>query len=457
MKEFKQILQKLFHISPTQMIILGFILVILIGGLLLMLPISSADGNAASASDAFFTAVSSTCVTGLVVRDTMIEWSRFGQIVIIAMIQIGGLGFMTFTVLISILLKRRITPRERMIIAESFNLNTYEGIVKKIRMILIGTVIAEGIGAVILATQFIPIFGIGEGIFKAIFHSISSFCNAGFDLMGQHAGAYSSLACFDSSPLILFTQISLILVGGIGFVVWDDIYSFFRRRSRLSIYTKLVLMITAVLVLGGTLIFALLEWNNPGTIGGMTPLNKLVNSTFYAVTLRTAGFTTFNTAALRNISVLISCLFMFIGGASGSTAGGIKMVTFWLILYSVVRVAQGYNDINVFGRRISLRTVLRALTIAIIGMVFITAASVFITLVEDVSLSAAIYECTSAFATVGISMGMTPALSGISRLVLMLLMFMGRVGILTITYSLMLNSAKKKSCISYPEIQIMIG
>ncbi len=453
----KKLFKQSPHIAPAQFIIIGFLLLILLGGMLLMLPISSADGRSASASDAYFTAVSATCVTGLAVRDTMTEWSHFGHAVILTMIQIGGLGFMTFIVLISILLKRRITPRERMVIAESFNLNTYEGIVKLIRMILIGTLIVESIGAVLLATQFVPIMGVGEGIFAAIFHSVSAFCNAGFDLMGEQFGSYSSLGGFAESPFILLTHIALILIGGIGFVVWDDVSSLIRSRTRLSIYTRLVLIMTAILVIGGSVVFALLEWSNPETIGGMSPFNKIVNSLFYAVTLRTAGFTTFDSGALTSISVLISCLFMFIGGASGSTAGGIKMVTFLLIIYSVFRVAQGYREIYIFGRKISLHTVLHALTIAIIGMVCIASATVGITLLEGASLTEVIYECTSAFATVGISMGMTPSLSVIGRLVLMLLMFMGRVGILTITFSIMLNSVQKKSCIGYPEIQIMIG
>lgn len=445
------------HISPTRMIILGFLAVILVGGILLMLPISSADRNAASASDAFFTAVSATCITGLAVRDTMTEWSRFGHTAILCMVQIGGLGFMTFTVLVSILLKRRITPRERIILAESFNLNTYEGIMKLIRMILIGTLLIELAGAFILATQFIPLFGVGEGIYRAVFHSISSFCNAGFDLMGDYSGAYSSLVGFAESPIVLLTKAILILLGGIGFVVWEDILSFLRNRSRLSIYTRLVLGLTVVLVVGGSLIFALLEWNNPETIGNMTPAYKLLNAVFYAVSLRTAGFTTFNIMELNSASMLISCIWMFIGGASGSAAGGIKMVTFWLLLYSALRIAQGYGEINIFGRKIPLRSVMRALTVTIIGILCIAAAAIVLSLSEEASLTEVLYECIAAFTTTGISMSITPTLSVIGRLVVMLLMFMGRVGILTVTFSIMLDGTKKKSCITYPEIQLMIG
>nr|MBQ4317687.1 Trk family potassium uptake protein [Clostridia bacterium] len=315
------------RLTAGQILIIGFAAVILIGTTLLTLPISSQSGEFTSVRTAKFTSVSATCVTGLIIEDTALYWSGFGQTVIICMIQIGGLGFMTMTVLFSMLIKRTITPRERIIISQSLGLNTNSGMISLVRRILIGTFAVEGIGAAILATQFIPIFGLRDGIIKGIFHSISAFCNAGFDLLGTYSGAYSSFASFRDNVVVNVTLMLLILIGGIGFIIWDDIVDWIKKRDRITVYTKFILICSAILVFGGALVILLIEYNNPKTIGNLPFGEKLLASFFQAVTTRTAGFATIDNTLFTDAGKVFSMFLMFIGGASGSTAGGVKVGT----------------------------------------------------------------------------------------------------------------------------------
>lgn len=443
----------------TGIITFGILLVVLVGALLLILPISSADGTFTHPLDALFTAVSATCVTGLVVVDTATHWSIFGQTVIILMIQIGGLGFMTMAVLMSLIVKKAVSPKARMLVAMSYNLNSYESTLELVKRIIIGTVTLEGLGAVALATQFIPIFGWGDGIFKSIFHSISAFCNAGFDLLGTTSGPFTSLVMFKSNPVVIVTLGLLIILGGIGFLVWSDIINLVRKKKRMSVYSKFVLIITAILLVVGTAVFLAAEYNNPKTLGGLPFGEKLLCAFFQSVTLRTAGFASIDNTALYDVSKFTSLLLMFIGGASGSTAGGVKVGTVGILLCSVWNAAIGKRDTVVFKRRISTENLIRAtavITVQLIMIVLSTAILIMDT-PEGTDIVALAFETTSAIGTVGLSLGLTPILAPLSKIVVMCLMYFGRVGILSITFSVMVNLSESRSSITYPDANMLVG
>ena len=444
------------QMSATQIIVLGFFAVIMTGTLLLMLPAASADGLSTSPLTAMFTSVSATCVTGLVVVDTGLYWSGFGQAVILSMIQIGGIGFMTVAVSMSMLLRRTITPREKMILAQSFNLNSVEGLIRLVRKILIGTFVIESFGAAVLACRFVPMFGFFDGIWKSVFHSISAFCNAGFDLMGPYSGEFSSLMQFSGDYVVNITIILLIVTGGIGFVVWSELYELIRKKKRLSVYCKFVLIVTAILIVGGFALILLSEWSNSATLGELPVHGRILAALFQSVTTRTAGFSTIDLTQMTDISKLLFLVLMFIGGASGSTAGGVKVATFGLVIWTVYRVARGETEIMLFRRKISEANVLRALSIVVIQLVIcMVGASVM--LAGGAELMPALFEVFSASATVGLSLSLTPMLSALCQVTLMIMMFFGRVGILTITYAIMVKIANTKPCISYAEAQMMIG
>lgn len=441
----------------TRIIILGFLSVVLVGTLLLCLPISSNKGGFTNPLDAAFTAVSATCVTGLVTLDTATHWSLFGQIVILVMIQIGGLGFMTVAVQLSLLIKRAVTPKERMLVAMSYNIDSYDKTGELMRRIWIGTLCIEVVGAAVLSTRFIPLFGVGDGIYKSIFHAISAFCNAGFDIFGAFSGEFRSVAYFAEDPVVNITLMFLIVMGGIGFIVWNDIVNFIVRKKRISVYSKFVMIITVILIFGGAVVFALLEWNNPETIGNMSVGNKIMASTFQSVTLRTAGFAAIDQAGLMQPSQLISVILMFIGGASGSTAGGVKVGTIGVIICTIWATAIGKKDAVIFKRRISSASFMRAVTIVSIQLCLVFIGTMVVAESMGCSVMTALFEAASASGTVGISLGITPELNIISKLVIMTLMFLGRVGILTVTYGVMVNLSESYSTISYPDANMLIG
>ncbi len=447
-------------LSPTVIILLGFISLILVGALLLSLPIASAGRSFTNPIDALFTAVSSTCVTGLVTLDTGVYWSAFGKTVIIMLIQIGGLGFMTMAVMMSMFIKRQITPRERILAAQSLGLTGVGGTVKLVKRILIGTFAAEGLGAILFAVRFVPLFGWARGIAYSVFHSVSFFCNAGFDILdgtGGYGGGFSSLISFSGDPLIVFTAVFLIVFGGIGFVVWDDFYDLITKRDPLTVYTKFILTLTAILVFGGTVIILASEWSNPETVGNLPFGEKLMTALFQSVTTRTAGVDMINQSSMTDVSKLFSMILMFIGGVSGSTAGGIKVGTFGVLVLAIVSFAKGLDDVVMFRRRIPHSTVIRALAIVGIDLAAVIAAATVINLSSGVSMTASLYEAISGIATVGLSLGVTPTLAVSGKIAVMILMFFGRVGVLTVTYSLLLKNAKAKSLLRYPDINLMIG
>lgn len=446
------------RLNSTAILAGGFLVVILAGTLLLMLPVSSASGTITPFEDCIFTSVSATCVTGLITVDTATHWSHFGQTVILFMIQIGGLGFMMLTVMLSLLLRRNLTPRDRMLLMKSYNIDQYGTTLQLVRRICIGTFGIEFVGAALLSIRFIPDFGVGEGIFKSIFHSVSAFCNAGFDTIGIGNEAIGSLSYYVSDPLINGTLMALIIIGGIGFVVWNDVINLITRRAQLSVYSKLVLIVTSILLVGGTVGFAALEWNNPETIGNLAAGEKIMASAFHSTTLRTAGFAMIDNGAMQEASQLISIAFMFIGGASGSTAGGIKVATIGIIFYTVARVFCGKREIILFKRKISDEAFIRATSIVIIQMTMILlSAGLIATTNTEHGMISVLFEVASASGTVGLSLGITSLLSRFAQAILMLCMYFGRVGILTVTYAIMVRLDNNDSSITYPKTNIMIG
>ena len=448
-------IRRKIRLRPTTMIIAMFGLIILTGAVLLNLPIASRDGQSIGFLDALFTATSAGCVTGLIVADTYQQWSYFGQLVILALIQIGGLGFMTMATLVSLFFRRTITYRERLLMAESLNQNHTTGIVRMTQHILIGTFILEATGALLLSINFIPRFGVVGGIYRGIFHSVSSFCNAGFDLMGKH-GAFSSLTEYQPNVVVNIVIMGLIILGGLGFAVWEDIITV-RGFKNYKLHTKLVLLITAILLIFGTVAFFALEYNNPETLGPMSMKNKIMGAAFQSTTVRTAGYNTIDQAGMTEGSKFISILLMFIGGSPGSTAGGVKTVTMGILLFTVFASIHASSDVNIYGRRMKRNNIYRAVSIVLIALAAIVVATIILMIADNVTLTESLFETVSAFGTVGLTLGITPSLSIASKLALIALMFFGRIGIFTIALAFALRSKRKHRNFRYPEGDIMVG
>ncbi len=440
----------------AQLIALGFALLILVGTIILCLPISSSSGRFTSPIDAAFTAVSASCVTGLITLDTATHWNTFGQIVILVMIQIGGIGFMTTAVLLSLIFKKAMTPKDRMLVANSYNLNSYDSISELVKRIIVGTLSIEGAGAALLAIRFIPDFGVAEGIYKSIFHSVSAFCNAGFDIIGTEPDI-TSLSHYATDPLVNITLALLIILGGIGFLVWSDIINFASRKRKLSVYSRFVIIVTLLLLVSSTLLTAIMEWNNPATIGEFSPPQKILSSFFLATSWRTAGFSMVENGLLNESTQYLGMLLMFIGGASGSTAGGVKVATFGIVIFAVWCVAVGKKKTVMFGRTVSDNAFVRATAVIVVQIIAALLGVILLNVFNDFSMTDILYEVISAVSTVGLTLGITPALSALSKLVIMLLMYFGRVGILTVTYAVMKSQSSKEEHISYPDANMLIG
>jgi trk system potassium uptake protein TrkH len=363
---------------------------------------------------------------------------------------------MTLAVMLSNLMRRRVSARERVILANSYNLISFEGLLPFVRRIFGGTLLIELCGAIALAFRFIPLYGWGKGIWHSIFHSVSAFCNAGFDLMGGESGAFTNLTSFAPDPLVNITVMLLIMIGGIGFVVWDDILYYIKERRRFSVYTKLVLTVSAILWIGGALIVAIPEWNNPATLGMMNPGEKVMASLFQSVTFRTAGFNTISLGDMHTLPKLASVLIMFVGGASGSTAGGVKVGTVGILVYAAVLHACGRKHITVFRRTVPSEDVIRAFTVVTVQFLVTMIGALFL-IGDGAELMSALFETFSASATVGLSLGLTPTLSLASKIVVMILMFFGRVGILTIATLLSDKEVREKNQMQYADTHLMIG
>ncbi len=440
------------ELNPAQILVLGFAVVILLGGMLLNLPFSSVDGSSVGFVNAIFTATSAVCVTGLAVVDTGTHWTLFGKVVIMCLIQIGGLGFMTMATAISFVMGRKISLKSRLVMQEAFNQSTVAGIVRLTQSVLVVTLTIEGIAALILMTRFIPIYGWKTGIFFGIFHSVSAFCNAGFDLIG----GFRNLMPFVTDPVINFTIMGLIILGGLGFGVITEIITV-RKFSKLSLHAKVVVCMTIALILSGFVLILLFEYNNPDTFGGLSWPQKIVAAFFQSVTPRTAGFNTVDMSKYSISAQLITIILMFIGGSPGSTAGGIKTTTFGLIIAQVVSVIIGKEETEIFKKRIPTEAINKALALFSVAMFIVLSVTMILSITETGhSFMDLIFETTSAFATVGLSLNVTPTLSVPGKLIIALTMFAGRLGPLTLIMALASRQAKK-SKIRYPEGKILVG
>lgn len=440
------------RLSGMQLIAVGFFIIILIGALLLMLPVSSRSGEYTPFMTALFTATSASCVTGLVVVDTFSHWSLFGQLVILTMIQIGGLGFITIGVTVSMLLRKKIGLAQRGLIRESLNIIELSGMVRLTKRIVIGTLFFELTGALILALCFIPKMGLLQGIYYGIFHSISAFCNAGFDLMGRYE-AFSSLTGWYDHPIVLITIMLLIIIGGIGFAVWNDLYEHRLHFRKYSLHTKIVLTADLFLLFAGALLFYLIEHDD--LFAGMTMTGKILSSFFCAVTPRTAGFNTINVSGLTDASKLLTVILMFIGGAPGSTAGGIKVTTIVVLLVYLKANLTRTVGYNIFGRRLEDDALRKSAAVFCTNLFLATTAALILCALQNFNGLDTLLEVISAISTVGMTAGLTTQLNMISRMVVILLMYLGRVG--SLSFAMSFTDKKKIAHVMQPAEKINIG
>lgn len=448
----KTVQHRQIKLSPTQVLVLGFAFFILTGTLLLSLPAASADGLPLSPVDALFTATSAVCVTGLVVVDTGDHFSLFGQLVILVLIQAGGLGFMTMATMIFLLLGKRITLRERLIMQEALNQFTIEGVVRLTKNIIVVTFLIEAAGALLFSLRFVPMFGWGRGLYYSIFHSISAFCNAGFDLMG----GYISFTGFTGDPLVNGTLMALIILGGLGFSVLLDIHTH-RDPQRWSLHTKVVVGVSALLILSGFLFIITVEWTNPETLGLYPWPVRMMAALFQSITARTAGFNTLDTGALSNASKFFLILLMFIGASPASTGGGIKTTTAAMVLLMAAAVIRGREENELFHRRIPMAITVRALAIALISLSALIGVTMLLSLLEQVPFLDILFQSASALGTVGLSTMDTGGMRDVSKVLITITMFMGRVGPLTLTLALAQRQSRSKPVLKHPEERVMVG
>lgn len=438
--------------STTRLIASGFALIILAGSLLLSLPIANKSGHG-NWFNSLFTATSATCVTGLVVTDTYRNWTIFGQIVILCLIEVGGLGFLTIGAYISVLLKKRIGLQEREQLQESVNTLEIAGVVRLVKKIVQGALCVEGLGAVLLAFRFVPRFGVVRGIYFSVFHAVSAFCNGGFDLMGVNE-AYSSLVSFEGDLLVNLVVVTLILVGGIGFIVWDDVMRNKWHFRKYLLHSKIVISTTLILTAAGTVLFLITE--NNAAFAGMSPLEKFLGALFSSVTPRTAGFNSVDTAALSNSGKIITMVMMFIGGSPGSTAGGVKTTSMVVLLFYAVAMVLGREDINLFGRRLADDVVKKANAVVIINSTLTIAATVTImTLQPLLNFEDVLFEVLSAIGTAGMTVGITRDLNIISRVIIAALMYCGRLG--SLSFALIFAQKNNMGSVRQPQEKIIVG
>ena len=447
---------KLFreHLTPTQTIALVFACIILVGAGLLMLPVSSRTGTSIDPLSAFFTATSATCVTGLVVGDTWSLFSGFGQIVILCLIELGGLGFMSAACMVIFLFRRKIGLRQRMLMAQALSVNEMEGVVRLQKWVLLGSLIIQFTGVLILFFRFLPEYGWLTALKWGVFHAVSAFCNAGFDIVGSVAPG-QNMMLFQNDPVVLITLMALVVAGGLGFFVWEEVATC-RSIRKWSVYTKLVLICTLVLILTGAVLTLVLEWNNPETLGNLPVGQKILNAFFQSVTLRTAGFSSFDQAGLTEAGKAVSVVFMLIGGCSGSTAGGLKVVTVLVLLLFVVSRARGRSRVSVFRRNIPAEKVMDAMTIVSIVAGLSVVGAVVICVTSPVSFLDALYETASALGTVGLTAGVTAKLSVVAKIMIILFMYFGRVGVLTLSLGFLLGD-KTEERFRYADTNLLIG
>ncbi len=432
-----------------------FLLVIFLGSVLLSLPVSSRNGESCGAMTAVFTATSATCVTGLSLVDSYSQWSAFGQVVLLGLIQIGGLGYMAFVSVFYFLLRRRIGLRERLVLQQAMALDELKGVVRLVRLILAGTFLVEGTGALILTLRFLMEYPLKKALWLGVFHAVSAFCNAGFDILGFITPG-ASLAAYRGDVAINLTLTALIVIGGLGFFVWNDLLMLRQKNHRLSVHTRLVLWTTAILLMGGTLAILALEWNNPATLGGMTVGKKILAAFFQSGTTRTAGFAAVDQGSLTGSGKLVSMLLMLVGGSSGSTAGGIKTVSVALLFLMSYSVLRNHKETVLFGRRISQQQMASAASIALLVSGLGLMGGMILSATNGLALSDCLYEAISAICTVGLSTGITAGLNLGSKILLIIYMFFGRVGLMTISFAFM-TKIPPDNAVRHPEARVLIG
>lgn len=452
MKKVKQF--HAFRFTPARILVTGFALIILLGSFLLMLPMSNADGQSLRFIDALFTATSATCVTGLVVVDTGTHFTVFGQVVILCLIQVGGLGFMTMATLFAFVLKKKISLKERLVLQEALNQGSMEGIVRLIRKVIYFALIIEGSAAVLFSIRWAFDMPIGQAIYYGVFHAISFFNNAGFDLFGAISGPFTSLTSYVGDPIINFVSMFLIISGGIGFIVLSDLFDY-RKTKRLSLHTKVVLYMSGTLIIIGTLVIFVFEYTNPNSMGDLNFFEKLLASMFQSVSPRTAGANTIDLAGMRQATQFFMVLLMFIGASPGSTGGGIKTTTFMILIGAVITMIRGKEDIVLFKHRLAKDRIYKALTIVLLSLTLVITVAMILSTTENADFLAILFESTSAFGTVGLSMGITTHLTDIGRVLIALTMFIGRLGPLTLAYAL--GPKTERELYRHPEGKITIG
>lgn len=420
--------KKRWKMSHVQIIALGFFLIIMTGTLLLMLPVSTRSGQGAAFLDALFTATSASCVTGLIVQDTATYWSGFGQAVILLLIQVGGLGFMTIATMFFMLLRKKVHLRGRELLTESISVSQVGGIMRLAKKILAGTFLVEGTGALLLMLRFVPLYG-AEGVWMSVFHSVSAFCNGGFDLMGSHTGAYSSLTAFADDWLVNVVIMALIVIGGVGFVVWDDLLTYRWRFKKYHLHSKIVLFMSMILIFGGAAAFLLLERNATGA--GLSLKDQILAALFDSVTARTAGFNTVDSAALSDAGKLLTIILMFIGGSPGSTAGGVKTTTIMVLLLYSFSYMRKNRGTSIFGRSLEEDALRKASAVFFTNLLLALAVTIVISGLQGFPMLDLMFETFSAIGTVGMTTGLTRELNAVSRILIIFLMYCGRVGSLS--------------------------
>ena len=441
--------------NPALIIVSSFAILILVGALLLTLPFMNRTGSFTPFLDALFTATSATCVTGLIVYDTYVYFNMAGQTVIIALIQLGGLGLVTLTSFFYLLIGKRMNLRTAHLTQESVSSDDKIDTVRLVKMVVFLTASIEAVGALLLMCYFVPAYGT-YGIFMSVFFAISAYCNAGFDLLGMH-GEYSSLISINQNPWVLTILMLLIISGGLGFIVWQDLWNF-RRRRRLLLHSKIVLVTTGILILSGATLFLLTEWSNPATMWNMGVGGKILNAFFQSVTTRTAGFDSIGNGEMTTLSKFISVIYMFIGAAPGSTGGGIKVTTLVVLLMTVVSVTRGRTDTVIRNRRVDKLVVYKALSVAFLGMLLVMITTGVLLATESSSSEInALFESTSAFATVGLSVGISAEAHELGKIMLIIGMFLGRVGPVSFALSISMAAGAREKKQVMPDAKIWVG
>ncbi|MBR6807379.1 MAG: potassium transporter KtrB [Clostridia bacterium] len=446
------------NISTTHIILLSFLIAILIGALLLSLPVSSADGKPIPFTDALFTATTSTCVTGLVVTPTVSSWSVFGQVVILILIQVGGLGVITIMSGLMILLNKKIGIVDRLLLQDAFNLNSLSGLVRFVKKVVMGTLIIEGVGALLYMTVFIPEFG-AKGIWISVFNSVSAFCNAGIDIIAEN-----SLCDYALNPVINIVTCALIILGGIGFIVWWDVLRVLKKAGTkkvkffrdLTLHSKIAICATLILIFAGAALIFAFEYNNPQTMKDCTVWQKIGVSIFQSVTTRTAGFATVPQENLTNASSVVCLLLMFIGGSPVGTAGGIKTVTFAVLIASAFASICNKEDTEVFGRRLTKQAVSKAVAVTCMSFIIMFASTVLLSAVTDADALDIIYETVSATATVGLTRNLTASLNNVGKLIIIVTMYLGRVGPISLAVAFKRNK-DNQNIVRNPTQEISVG